>query len=55
MYGNYISTAEGKMSLGQSWPMALAVLVGSVALAWTFFKLYDEPVREWLKRKWLRK
>lgn len=55
MYGNYISTAEGKMSLAQSWPMALAVLVGSIALAWALLKLYDEPVREWLKNKWLRK
>lgn len=55
MYGNYISTAEGKMSFAESWPMALAVLVGSIALAWVLLKIYDEPVREWLKNKWLKK
>lgn len=54
MYGNYITTPEGKMSLTQSWPVALAVLFGSVALAWALLRLYDEPVRERLKN-WLKK
>ncbi len=55
LYGKYISTPEGKMGFDQSWPMALVVVVGSIALAWVLLKLYDEPVREWLKNKWLKK
>ena len=29
------------------------VLVMSVFIAWAALKLYDLPVREWLRRKWL--
>lgn len=33
---------------------AFGVVVMSVLLAWALLKLYDEPVREWLKNHWLR-
>ena len=31
------------------------VFVLSIMLAWGCLKLYDMPVREWLKRHWLMK
>ena len=34
---------------------AAAVVVGSVVLAWLCLKLYDEPVRRWLAKRFLRK
>ncbi|MES1161345.1 MAG: acyltransferase, partial [Bacteroidota bacterium] len=42
-----------KATLGQALPYALATFVGAVVLAYAALKLYDEPVRRWLQRKWL--
>lgn len=33
----------------------LLLLIVSIAIAYASLKLYDEPVRDWLKRKWLMK
>ena len=35
------------------WPVALAVYVSSILLAYLCLKLYDEPLRKWLSKKWL--
>lgn len=35
-------------TLGETWPVALAVVVTSVLLAWACLRLYDIPVRHWL-------
>lgn len=35
--------------------VSVSVFVASVGLAWACLKLYDLPVREWLKRHWLMK
>ena len=35
--------------------MALVVYVGSVLLAYAALKLYDEPVRKWLTKRFLKK
>ena len=37
------------------WPMAIAVYAGSIILAYLCLKLYDEPVRRWLGKKFLKK
>ena len=37
------------------WPVALAVYIGSIVVAFLCLKLYDEPVRKWLGKKFLRK
>ena len=37
------------------WPVALAVYVGSIVVAFLCLKLYDEPVRKWLGKKFLKK
>jgi peptidoglycan/LPS O-acetylase OafA/YrhL len=33
----------------------VVVLIASVAIAYASLKLYDEPVREWLKKRFLMK
>lgn len=38
-------------TLGETWPLALVVCLGSVLLAYACLKLYDEPVRRWLVRR----
>ena len=44
--------ANNKVPLGpQGLLVGLLLVVASIALAWLALKLYDEPVREWLKRK----
>jgi peptidoglycan/LPS O-acetylase OafA/YrhL len=39
----------------QIWPVAAGLLVLFIVLAYTALKLYDEPVRAWLKKKYLTK
>lgn len=41
--------------LGMHIFVAIAVFILSIALAYACLKLYDEPVREWLKEHWLMK
>ena len=38
-------------TLEACWPVALLVVVSSIALAYACLKLYDEPVRRWLSRR----
>lgn len=40
-------------SLSACWWQTLAVVVGSVVLAWLSLRFYDVPVRRWLSRRWL--
>jgi peptidoglycan/LPS O-acetylase OafA/YrhL len=50
----YIYTAyvkRGNLSLTQTYPYALLVFFGSLALAYGCLRFYDEPSREWLKRR----
>jgi len=35
--------------------MNLGVVFLSIVLAWGVLKIYDEPVREWLKEHWLKR
>jgi peptidoglycan/LPS O-acetylase OafA/YrhL len=49
-YVAWISNHKG-ITPGQAWPYALALLLGSVALAYASLKWYDEPVRKWLRTK----
>lgn len=51
----YIYTAwvvDNKIPLAKAWPVAIVVLLSAIVLAWACLKLYDEPVRKWLKGKW---
>ena len=42
---------NGYYTFGEAWQMAAVVYIGCVALAYGCLKLYDEPVRRWLSRK----
>ena len=35
--------------------MALCIFILAIAIAYGSLKLYDEPVREWLKKRWFKK
>jgi peptidoglycan/LPS O-acetylase OafA/YrhL len=54
----YVYTAwvyDGKIPLRQAFPIGLLTLVSTIILAYACLKLYDEPIRLWLKRKVLDK
>lgn len=45
---------EEKIPFSQAWPYALLVFFGSIALTYLILKMYDEPVRRWLARRFLK-
>ncbi|HJA84418.1 MAG TPA: acyltransferase [Candidatus Bacteroides intestinavium] len=45
---------EEKIPFSQAWPAALLVFFGSIALTYLILKMYDEPVRRWLARRFLK-
>lgn len=52
----YIYTAwvvDHKLSMRRTYPIALLVWFGSIALAYAYLRLYDEPIRNWLKERFL--
>lgn len=54
MYLFYAWLIENKLyTLGETWPMAALVYFGSIVLAYLCLKLYDEPVRKWLGKKFV--
>jgi peptidoglycan/LPS O-acetylase OafA/YrhL len=46
---------KGQPAITSVWVTSLLVLVTSILVAWVSLKLYDEPVRNWLQKKFLRK
>lgn len=42
-------------TFAEVWPQALAVYAGNVLLAYLALKIYDEPVRRWLVKRFLSK
>ncbi|WP_240671073.1 acyltransferase family protein [Lacibacter luteus] len=49
-YVAWISNHNG-ITLKQAWPYALLTLAGTIVLAYASLKLFDEPVRAWLRKK----
>jgi peptidoglycan/LPS O-acetylase OafA/YrhL len=47
--------ANNKPAPAAALPVAALAFAGSVALAWAILKLYDEPVRRWLARRYLER
>lgn len=39
----------------EAWPVAAGLFAGSILLAWMVLKVYDEPVRRWLTRRFLQR
>lgn len=42
---------HSSITLWQAWPYALLTFSGAIVLAYASLKLYDEPVRAWLRKK----
>lgn len=56
MYIFYAWLIEKKYyTLQDCWAVALLVVVSSILLAFLCLKLYDEPVRRWLSRKFIKR
>ena len=55
IYLYYAWVKNGNLTFGQSLPGAVALVVGSVILAYLCLKLYDEPVRRFLTKRLLPK
>jgi len=49
-YVGWVSDHKG-ISLMESWPFALLTFIGAIIVAYGALKLYDEPVRAWLRKK----
>ena len=52
LYYGWVKNEE--LTFGESLPGALAVVVGSILLAYICLKLYDEPVRRYLANRFLK-
>ena len=46
---------KGSFTFGETWQVALCVCAWNVVVAYLCLKLYDEPIRRWLARKFLNK
>lgn len=55
MYLFYSWLWSNKLTFTQTWPIAIAMFFGCIALGYLSLKLYDEPVRKWLTKKFLTK
>ncbi len=55
MYLYFHYTWSNGLSFADVWPVALCVFIGSILLAWVLLKVYDEPVRKWLARRFLHR
>lgn len=51
MYLFYAWLWSEQLTFSQTWPVALALFFGNILLAYLCLKLYDEPVRRWLSKK----
>ena len=55
MYLFYAWVWNNDLTFGQVWPVALLLFFGNILLAYLCLKLYDEPIRKWLSKKFLSK
>ena len=46
---------EENIPFSQAWPVATAVILVSIALAYICLRFYDIPLRKWLTSKFLGK
>ena len=55
MYLFYAWLIENKLyTLGETWPVVVMVFALNIALAYACLKLYDEPVRRWLTKCFIK-
>lgn len=55
MYLFYAWLWSENLTFDQTWPVALALFFGNILLAFLCLKLYDEPIRKWMSKKFLAK
>lgn len=55
IYLYYAWVKNENLTFAESFPGALALVVGSILLAYICLKLYDEPVRRYLSKRFLKK
>ncbi len=55
MYMMYAWAWKNGYGFDRVWPVAAAIVVTVVLLAWVFLKYYDEPVRRWLGKRLVKK
>ena len=53
MYLFYSWIWAEKLTFAETWPVALGLFFGNIVLAYVCLKLYDEPVRKFLTRRFL--
>ncbi|RYY35770.1 MAG: acyltransferase [Sphingobacteriaceae bacterium] len=51
IYTGWVADNKG-IPASEALPYALLTFFGAIAIAYACLKLYDEPVRAWLKKKW---
>lgn len=54
IYLYYAWVKNENLTFGESLPGAIALVLGSIALAYICLKLYDEPVRKYLTKRFLK-
>ncbi|MBC8625329.1 acyltransferase [Alloprevotella sp. Lung230] len=53
IYTYYAWVKNNNLTFSQTIPQALALVFGSIALAWVCLKFYDIPVRRWLQKRFV--
>lgn len=51
----WIWSGSEKRTFAETWPVALLLFFGSIALTYAILKVYDEPVRRWLTRRFMNR
>lgn len=55
IYLLFMASRKYGMTFADACPYALLLFAGNILLAWLLLKIYDEPVRRWLSRVWMKK
>ena len=55
MYLFYAWLWKDGLTFAETWPVAVGLFFGNIALAYIVLKVYDEPVRKWLGKKFIHK
>ena len=55
LFYHYIGFPATWRTPGETWPLMVLLVVGNVAMAYIVWKFYDEPLRKWLTKKFVKK
>lgn len=55
MYLFYAWLWKEGLTFAETWPVAVGLFFGNIALAYLVLKVYDEPVRKWVGKKFIHK